>query len=95
MRRSTILLLAIPVLALTACADSTRSADGSGLRAERPDAAILAPCPRPVPIPSTARTQGAQEALWRRDRIHLAECGDRHGALAVWARDVTDTLTEE
>lgn len=40
-------------------------------------------CPNPVDIPASATaSQTEQWRLWGRDRKALADCRDRHGALA-------------
>lgn len=83
-----ILSLMIPVWALAACGGSTGSGDPGQLRVEPPSAAVMAACARPAPIPTTATTQGAQETLWRRDRIALADCADRHAVAVEWIEGV-------
>ena len=75
--------LMIPALALTACGGSTGSGDPGKLRIERPAASITQPCNGPSRIP-IVRNQGAQEAAWRRDRLALAQCTKKHGALVEW-----------
>ena len=84
--RRVIPTLIFPALALAACGGSTPSADDIDLRS--PPVGVTALCARPVAIPDTATTQGRQEALWRRDRLNLAACADRHAAAAAWINDV-------
>lgn len=76
--------------ALAACGDSTGSGDPGKLRVQRPSAAVTAPCARPAPIPTTATTQGAQETLWRRDRLSLADCADRHAVAVEWIDGIAE-----
>ncbi len=88
MRRLPILAAMIPVCLTAACGGSTGSAD---LRVDPPDAAVVEPCARPARL-AGADTVRAQEALWRRDRLALARCGDRHAAAVAWVEGVTAAL---
>jgi hypothetical protein len=56
-----------------------------------PDAAVVEPCARPARL-GGAETVREQEALWRRDRLALARCGDRHAAAVAWIEGVTAAL---
>jgi len=76
-------------LALTACAASAPSAEA--IRLPPPDAALTANCADPRPIPPDAGA-AAQEALWRADRINLANCRDQHLGLVEWVRSVVAAL---
>jgi len=58
---------------------------------EPPDAAVTQPCARPARLDG-AQTVRAQEALWRRDRLALARCGDRHAAAVAWIEGVVTAL---
>jgi len=88
MRRRTILAATIPACLLAACGGSTGSAD---LRVEPPDAAVMQPCARPARL-AGAETAREQEALWRRDRLALARCGDRHATAVAWIEGVVTAL---
>jgi hypothetical protein len=83
------MILTLALLALTGCNGSTPSAEG--IRLAPPDAALMASCASPRPIPPEAGA-ATQEALWRADRINLANCRDRHGALAEWAQGVAEIV---
>jgi len=50
------------------------------------------PCDGPDVIPLRL-DQRSQEAAWRRDRLALAECRDRHGALVGWAMGIAPAIT--
>ena len=93
MRLRTILALTIPACLTAACGASTGS-DSAALRLEPPDAAVTQPCARPARL-AGAETVGEQEALWRRDRLALARCGDRHAAAVGWIEGVTGALGGE
>lgn len=51
---------------------------------------MLASCDRPAPIPLGAGTQGAQETIWRRDRLALADCADRHTIAVQWIEGIAE-----
>jgi hypothetical protein len=73
------MILALP---LASCGGSTPSSDD--IRLTGPDQSVMAPCTRPVAIPETATTQGQQAALWRRDRLNLVACVEKHDLTVTW-----------
>jgi len=91
MRRRLILAATVPACLTAACGGSIGSAD---LRVQPPDAAVVEPCARPARL-AGAETARAQETLWRRDRLALARCGDRHAAAVAWIEGVTGALGGE
>ena len=90
-----ILLAVIPALALTACAVSTKSGDPGKLRVQAPSPDVMAGCQRPAEIPSAATTQGAQETIWRRDRLALADCADKHKVAVEWIEGLAGEFSPE
>ena len=54
----------------------------------------MQPCAGPGVIPLRP-DQRTQEAAWLRDRLALADCRDRHGALVVWADGVAAAIVGE
>lgn len=73
---------------LGSCAPSTRYALPAA--APAPPESLLRPCNAPAALPGGA-LDGAQVArLWGRDRLSLAACAARHGALARFARAAAD-----
>ena len=89
MKRHKFLVAMIAASALAACGDWNRSGDPGKLRIEPPSSRVLVACDRPVPIPATAKTQMAQETLWRRDRLAPADCADKHAIAVEWIEGVT------
>lgn len=81
--------LAAALLALTACDDSTRSAE---IDIDPPSEATLAPCAGPRALPSDGLTQAQVEYHWSRDRRALVACRARHADLAAWASALTEIL---
>lgn len=75
------MLLGLPCL-VTACG-GFRSPD-----IPAPPAALVAPCERPVRLPDRGMSQSEVETAWRRDRIALADCGDRLEGLAGFMGDL-------
>jgi len=59
-----------------------------------PDEAILRLCARPARITADADTQAEQERLWRRDRLNLASCADRHALVVGYIRDVAEAVNK-
>lgn len=92
MKPLTILLAMIPVLALTACDGSTGSGDPGALRLPPLSPALVQPCAGPGVIPLRL-DQRTQEAAWLRDRLALAACRDRHGALVSWVNGIAPAIT--
>lgn len=74
---------------------AARSLSAVGLKFPALPEVFIESCERPVPIPPEADTQSEQEALWRRDRINLANCADRHEALAQWNIDIAQVFSRE
>lgn len=88
-----ILVAVIPALALTACSGWIKSGDPGKLRIEAPAPNVIDGCRRPSPIPQGATTQQAQEAIWRRDRLALAACADRHALAVEWIEGITSEFS--
>jgi hypothetical protein len=78
-------MLAVPLLALTACAGSIPSTDR--LRLDPPEASLTQPCSAATRLPDRTLSQAEVEAFWIRDRQRLAQCRSRHGALSQWATE--------
>ena len=83
----------IPALLLASCAASTPSSDD--IRLVGPDQSVMAPSARPVAIPETATTQGQQAALWRRDRLNLVACVEKHDLTVKWIEITLETFNRE
>lgn len=66
-----------------------------GDRVDPPAASVLIACARPVSIPAHATTPAAQETLWRRDLIALADCADRHAITAAWIAGISGEFRPE
>jgi hypothetical protein len=54
--------------------------------AAQPPAGLERPCAAPVRLAGKALSAGAVERHWGKDRISLADCKARHGALVAWRR---------
>jgi hypothetical protein len=71
---------------------STRSALDAKRPAElatpaaQPPAGLERPCAAPVRLAGKALSAGAVERHWGKDRVSLADCKARHGALVSWRR---------
>lgn len=76
------LTLLAPLCLVTACG-GFKSPD-----IPAPPAALVAPCARPVALPDRGMSQSEVEQFWRRDRIALADCGDRLEGLAGFMGDL-------
>ncbi|KEA07471.1 dehydrogenase [Rhizobium rhizogenes] len=82
MKLAKILMLAALLLALPACAASTKYVSpppAPSLAA--PDSALTKDCPRPIDIGDKALTQAQVEHFWPQDRKALIECGRSKAAL--------------
>ncbi len=75
---------AVMVIAVAALAGCVRAP----LELSPPPADLLEPCPAPLVLPLRDATQGEVVRWWGADRGALRACGDRHEALAGWARAV-------
>lgn len=67
-------------LALSACATSTQFVSQPPTL-DPPPAALEQSCASPVNLAEGGLTSGQVTGLWARDRVSLARCRDRHGAL--------------
>lgn len=83
------LVVIFPVSLLTSCGALTPSDDGILLYP--PDSALTDPCSRPLPLEGL-ETQAEQASAWRRDRIALVTCFERHQALTSWSGNVVDVF---
>jgi hypothetical protein len=72
-------------LALGSCAASTPLVVTAGPSVRAPDA-LTRPCEGAQSLPQRGLTAGEVVALWGRDRVSLAACRRRHGALAAHVR---------
>jgi len=59
-----------------------------------PEQAVLEPCAGPVLLPDRALEDLETEAFWRRDRIRLVDCRDKHKILAAYATAVQAEITK-
>ena len=75
----TVATFALPLMLSTCFGGS-----GEPVSIPAPDAAITAPCDRPVALP-----EDPQVRHWAADRAALVACGERHGAMVAWAEGVT------
>lgn len=75
-----ILTLGVLLLALTACAGSTKS--GS----LKPEVYVTQKCSRPVLLPERALTQAEVEKFWAKDRKALLQCGMTKETLLKWLK---------
>lgn len=78
------LMLALGLLALTACGDSMRLSGGNDRPEEVPPASLTQPCEEPVTLPNREAAQGESERWWRTDRVNLARCASAHAGLTDW-----------
>lgn len=82
MQHARTLMLLAPLCLATACG-GFKSPD-----LPPPPAALVVPCARPVTLPDRGMSQSEVETAWRRDRIALADCGDRLEGLAGFMGDL-------
>lgn len=73
MKHLTILMLAVPVLALLASCGSTPLAVKP--RLTKPSVVLLRDCLGPVALPTEGLTAGQVEGYWLGDRAALVACG--------------------
>jgi hypothetical protein len=78
--RKTLTLSAL-LLALTACAASTKSGSSA-----KPELSVTQKCARPVLLPDRELTQADVEKLWVKDRKALVQCGVTKQALVNWLK---------
>lgn len=82
-----ILALLIAAPALTACGGWKPS---GSVQVVPPDAALMAPCPKPGDYLGT----GDWEIMAGRLGVALIRCGQEKQALADWSADVVETLAQ-
>ena len=83
--RFTILPVAGSALILASCAPSTPLVVTEALPARAPDA-LTRPCDGVRALPQGGLGAGEVARLWGLDRLALAQCKRRHGALAAHVR---------
>lgn len=71
---------------LASCAPLTRSVVQAP--APPPPESLLRPCDPPRRLPAEGLSPADVARLWGRDRLALAVCGARHGALARYGRSL-------
>src|SRR5262245_23316821 len=87
-----ILTLIVSVLALTACKGSIKYTETNLTAA---DAALSAPCNRPVKLPARALTQADVESYWARDRISLVRCAGEKAELVRYYDDLFKRIAKK
>lgn len=92
MQHATTPTLIAALSALTACGDSTKSADPASISVEPPAAAITEPCDEARMLPEGWLTQEQVERLWRADRAAMRDCRRRHERLVAWARGAQEAF---
>ena len=85
LKRFAILAVTGCALALASCAASTPLVVAQVPPARAPDA-LTRPCDEAQALPDGGLSAGDVARLWGRDRMSLAACRGRHGALASHAR---------
>lgn len=80
---TTIPMLTIALLVLTACGDSTVRVEAPTAPV-KPPVAFVVPCKDPVKIPERDLTQADVEKMWATDRDRLRNCSARHAAVITW-----------
>lgn len=80
-----LMALALCASGLTCCAPSRASVAIAPALARAPDA-LTQRCGDPQALPETGLSANAAARLWGRDRMSLARCAARHGALARHVR---------
>ena len=84
-KRFAILPVAGFALVLASCAPSTPLVVTEALTARAPDA-LTRPCEPVRSLPQAGLSAGEVARLWGLDRLALAQCKGRHGALAAHVR---------
>jgi hypothetical protein len=85
------LTLTISASTLAGCASLTPSADAPVNLPTLP-ASLAAACDRPVTLPARDIDRAEVTRLWGRDRVALARCADRHGAVVTYYGDLRQRL---
>lgn len=80
------IILALPLVLLTACAHDYGKVAVSPDLPDAP-ASLLRPCTRPASLPDRELSQEETEGSWKTDRRSLATCRDRHAALRAYYLD--------
>src|SRR5215203_5745609 len=83
LQASRFLLLALTFSTLAAC-NTLTTLDGrpvEELSAASPTQRLLRPCAEPQQLPRRAISRSEVVRAWARDRVSLADCGDRHDAV--------------
>lgn len=86
-----ILMLAVALSVLTACAGSGPSADR--LRIDPPAPSLTEPCDYATELPNRSMSQREVEEFWIEDRRRLAECRGKHEGLTNWSQDVVTAVS--
>jgi hypothetical protein len=84
-KRFVVLTLTGAALALASCAPLTPLVVTQGPPARAPDG-LTRSCDGPGALPQGGLNAGQVARLWGRDRVNLAACRGRHGALAAHVR---------
>jgi hypothetical protein len=76
-------------MALASCASTALDAKKPvelATPAAQPPRGLERPCAAPTRLAGKPMSAGAVERHWGKDRVSLADCGARHGALVKWRR---------
>lgn len=92
MKRGTILTWTTTAFLLQACAASTPSGE---IEVGPVQQAAAEPCAGPVILPDRALSDAELEVFWRRDRIRLVNCREKHAVLADYAKATQAELSGE